>query len=176
MVFKGILKQKHLFAMLSGSRCVRSVYFAGQFRQVGGCLSVIAGGGGQRAIAVSVAAAGPGRRQGWGGGGCQVTWCLEVVGGGSGKSPTLSRGRYGILHPRPIRQFTALSTPHCVRPQGSRRFEDWKYTGGDLRAAVEGVAEKMAAGSWKPAAEIFQSGSVSKETGAHNWAQIVPRR
>lgn len=64
------------------------------------------------------------------------------------------------------------------RTVSGRRARDafWKYTGGDLRAAVEGVAEKMAAGSWKPTAEIFQSGSVSKETGAHNWAQIVPRR
>lgn len=87
MVFKGLLKQKRLFAMLSGSLCVRSVYFAGQFRQVGGCLSVRAGGGGHRAIAVSVAAAGPGRRQGWGVGGSPVAWCLEVVGGVAEKAP-----------------------------------------------------------------------------------------
>jgi hypothetical protein len=87
MVFKGLLKQKCLFAILPGSCCVRSVYFAGQLRQVGGCLSVRAGGGGHRAIAVSVAAAGPGRRQGWGVGGCPVTWCLEVVGGVAEKAP-----------------------------------------------------------------------------------------
>lgn len=81
VVFKGVLKQKRLFAMLSGFCCVRSVYFTGQFRQVGGCLPVVAGTRGQRAIAVSVVVAGPGRRQGWGVGGCPVAWCFEVVGG-----------------------------------------------------------------------------------------------
>lgn len=119
---------------------------------------MVAGTRGQRAIAVSVVVACPGRRQGWGVGGCPVTWCLEVVGGVAEKDPTLSRGRCRILHPRPMRQFTAHNgdreaarrgnqARHCVKPQGAwcfaaRRFECSRYAGADLRVAVEGGGGK----------------------------------